>query len=339
MSKFESTFKTHALLLYHRLGHDSALGRANGRTVHIRQLEMFQSVALEGSFTRAGERMHVSQSAISRQIKLLEEELGGVLLNRRGRKVTLTQAGEELLKSANRLIRDLQDVVWQISETHQLHRGRIRLGGGMTVCIYILPKLLKRFRSRYKQVDLSVTSGTSENILRQIRNQQIDLGLLTLPIVARDLEVRPVLKEEMVVVTAPKHPLSRKTSAYPEDISRYPMILFERGSNTRRVLDQFFEENQIPINIAMETENVEIMKAMVTSGIGITIVPYSAIATDVRRRHFSYNRIAGAKLYRETGWVFAKSDYVPRTVREMLRIFDGMKHQFGKKPPGRDNRH
>src|SRR2546421_6875934 len=130
----------------------------------IRQLEMFRAVAEEGSFTRAGERLHVSQSAVSRQVKLLEEELGGVLLHRLGRKVVLTHAGELLLKTANRLFRDMQDVVWQISETHELHRGKLRIGGGMTVCIYVLPKLLKCYRSLYKEVDLRVTSGTSERI-------------------------------------------------------------------------------------------------------------------------------------------------------------------------------
>jgi DNA-binding transcriptional LysR family regulator len=294
----------------------------------VRQLEMFRAVAEEGSFTRAGERLHVSQSAVSRQVKLLEEELGGVLLHRRGRKVALTHAGELLLKTANRLFRDMEDVKFQISETHQLHRGALRLGGGMTVCIYVLPKLLKRYRSLYRQVDLRVTSGTSEGILKMVRNHEVDLGLLTLPIVEKDLEVVPALKEEMVVVTAPNHPLSRSRSIRPLDLAKYPLILFEQGSNTRKVLDQFFIEHEIATDVAMETENVEIIKAMVANGVGISIIPYPAIAKDVRQQRFSYNRIEGQKLYRETGWVYLKLDYVPRTITEMLRIFDSMKAQF-----------
>lgn len=300
----------------------------------IRQLEMFQAVAEEQSFTRAGEKIHVSQSAISRQIKLLEEELGGVLLHRRGRRVSLTDAGELLLKTANRLFRDMQDVVWQISETHHLHRGKLRLGGGMTVCIYILPKLLKKYRSLYKHVDLRVTSGTSEAILRLLRNHEVDLGLLTLPIVEKDLEVIPVLKEEMVVVTAPGHPLTRRRLVRPDELAKHPLILFEPGSNTRKMLDHFFLEEHIPCDMAMETENVEIIKAMVANGIGVTIVPYAAVAKDVRAKRFAYSRIEDRKLFRETGWVYLKSDYVPRTISEMLRVFDLMKHQFGIIPPG-----
>jgi DNA-binding transcriptional LysR family regulator len=299
----------------------------------VRQLEMFQAVAETGSFTRAGERLRVSQSAVSRQIKLLEEELGGVLLYRRGRRTSLTQAGGVLLKTANRLFRDLEDAASQISESHRLHRGTLRLGGGMTVCIYILPRLLKRFRTLHGQVDLRVTSGTSEAILRLLRNHDVDLGLLTLPVVAKDLEVIPVLKEEMVVVTASGHPLSRLKRVHPEDLSRYPWILFEPGSNTRKVLDQFFTEEKLPVQIAMETENVEIIKAMVANGIGITIIPYQAISRDVRQHRFFFRRIEGKRLYRETGWVYLRSDYVPRSVTEMIRVFDLMKPQLRIVPP------
>src|SRR5213594_1584178 len=300
----------------------------------IRQLEMFQAVAEERSFTKAGERLHVSQSAISRQIKLLEEELGGILLHRRTREIALTHPGELLLKTANRLFRDLQDVVWQISEAHQLRRGALRLGGGMTVCIYILPKLLKKYRSLYREVDLRVTSGTSEAILRLLRNHDVDLGLLTLPIVASDMEVLPVLKEEMVVVTAPGHPLSRSRAAEPKQLARFPWILFETGSNSRKVIDQFFLEESVPADVAMETENVEIIKAMVASGLGIALIPYSAVAKDVRAGRFAFTRVRGRRLYRETGWVYLKTDYVPRTITEVLRIFDLMKAQFGIRPPG-----
>jgi DNA-binding transcriptional LysR family regulator len=94
----------------------------------VRQLEMFRSVAEEGGFTRAAERLHVSQSAVSRQVKLLEEELGSLLLHRQGRRVALTSSGELLLKLANRVQRDMQDALWQIAETGKLHRGQLHLG-------------------------------------------------------------------------------------------------------------------------------------------------------------------------------------------------------------------
>lgn len=301
----------------------------------VRQLEMFRAVAEEGSFTRAAQRLHVSQSAVSRQLQLLEGELGGPLLHRSPKGVTLTAEGELLLKTANRIHRDLREAIWEISETKKLKRGQLSVAGGMTVCLYVLPKLLKRFRTLHKDVDLLVTSGSATRILQLVRNHHVDLALLTLPIIGPDLEVRPVLREELVIVTAPKHPLARQHVVDARSLGRYPLVVFEAGSSTRRIIDEFFHAQNIPMNIAMETESVEIIKAMVSSGLGIGLVPYAAIAADIRTHRFGWARVRGHRLHRETAWVYLKSDHVPRSITEVLSVFDKMSAEFGGRPPGR----
>ncbi|HEX6099207.1 MAG TPA: LysR family transcriptional regulator [Thermoanaerobaculia bacterium] len=300
----------------------------------VRQLEMFRAVVEAGSFTAAAHRLHVSQSAISRQLKLLEEELGTLLLERTGRGVNLTPEGHILLTAANRIWRDMQEVVAQIADTQKLQRGAVSLGGGMTVCLHVLPRLLKKFHTLYRNIDLRVTTGTAPDLLRSLRDHEIDLLLLTLPILGDDLEVRPVLKEEMVVVTAKNHELTRTRTIEPEAVTHEPLILFESGSNTRRVVDDLFLERKIGVNVVMETENVEIIKAMVANGLGVTILPYGAIAPDVRSGRFAWARMRGARLYRETGWVYLKSAHRRRAIDEVLRVFDEMKEQFGGRPPG-----
>ena len=299
----------------------------------IRQLEMFLAVAEEGGFTRAGERLHVSQSAISRQIGLLEKELGGPLFHREGRRVSLTHSGEILVGTAYNLFREMQQLVEQLADVHELRRGRLRLAGGMSVCMYVLPRLLKRYRRLYPDVDVRVTTGSSEVILRKLRAHEMDLALLTLPVIAKDLEVVPVLKEEMVVVTAPRHPLARKRVVEAREIGRFPLILYETGSRTRETIENFLREEKVSADVAMETENAEIIKAMVGSGIGITVLSHAAIAPDLRHKRLAFARIRDRKLYRETGWVYLKSDYVPRTVTEMLRVFERMRGQFTSKLP------
>lgn len=299
----------------------------------IRQLEMFLAVAEENGFTRAGERLHVSQSAISRQIGLLEKELGGPLLNRHGRRVSLTESGEILVRSAYNVFREMQRVVEQLSDVHELRRGRIRLSGGMSVCMYILPRLLKRYRRLHPDVEVRVSSGSSEEIIRKLRSHEMDLALLTLPLVADDLEVIPVLKEEMVVVTAQRHPLAHKGIVSAREVGRYPLILYETGSRTRETIENFLREENVSADVAMETENAEIIKAMVASGIGITVLSHAAVAPDLAHKRLAIARIRGRKLYRETGWVYLKSDYVPRTVTEMLRVFELMRGEFTSKLP------
>jgi DNA-binding transcriptional LysR family regulator len=300
----------------------------------LRQLEMFRAVAEQGTFTKAAGRLKVSQSAVSRQVQLLEHELGGSLLRRSGKGVSLTEAGELLLRMTHRVERDVEEALAEISQTHALQRGTLHLGGGMTVCLYILPRLLKKYRRLFPGVDLRVTAGSSEKILERVRAHEIDLGLLTLPIVARDMEVRPVLREELVVVTAPGHPLSRERSIDPKSLSKFPVILYETGSNTRKVLDQYFLEEEISASIAMESENVEIIKAMVAINLGVTIIPYTPVAKDVRAGRLAYCRIRGQRLFRETGWVFLKTEHRRRALSELLHVFDEMKDQFRTRPAG-----
>jgi DNA-binding transcriptional LysR family regulator len=297
------------------------------------QLDMFLAVAEEGSFTRAGERLHVSQSAVSRQIALLERELGGRLFHRDRRRTSLTHAGELLAAAASSLSRQLADVAGQISDVHELKSGRLRLAGGMSVCMYILPRLLKRYRALHPDVDLRVTSGTSEAILRKLRSHEVDLALLTLPVLEKDLEIVPVLKEEMVVVTAPGHALVARPTVDPREIGRYPLILYELGSRTREAIENFLREEKVRFEVAMENENAEIIKAMVANGNGITVLSHATVAADVRHRRLAFARFRGRKVYRETGWVYLKSDYVPRAVAEMLRLFEGMRGKFASRLP------
>ena len=299
----------------------------------FRQLEMFGAVAEEGTFTRAAERLHVSQSAISRQVKLLEEELGGSLLHRGPKRVALTQPGELLLKMVHRIQRDMVEVVAQISDTHTLHRGNLSVAGGMTVCLYIFPRLLKKFRALYPQVDLRVASGASENIQRQLRSAELDLALLTLPILARDLEVRPVLKEEMVVVTAPGHPLSRERTVEPKSLGRYPLILYEAGSNTRQGPRPVLPRRGGPGRGGDGDRERGDHQGHGRQRPGSERHPLRGGGQGRAHETPCPRRIRGRKLYRETGWVYLRSEYVPRTITEMIRVFDQMKDQFGGKPP------
>lgn len=291
----------------------------------LRQLDMFRAVAEEGSFTSAAKRLHVSQSAISRQVKILEDELGVRLLHRGARGVAVTRSGELMLSLTHRLNREVKDVVAQIAESQDLLRGSLTVAGGMTVCLHILPRVLRRYRRSYEGVDLKVVTGRNESLLALLRVHEVDLALLTLPVTDRDFEVVPVLKEEMVVVTAPRHPLAARRSVDVETLASFPQILYEIGSNTRRVQDRLFAQTDRPLNVAMETENVEITKAMVGAGLGISLIPFAAAAREVKSGRLAITRVRGQRLFRQAGWVYLASEYVPPPVTAMLELFESMK--------------
>ena len=298
----------------------------------LRQLEILQAIAETGSFTACGRKLHVSQSAISRQILLLEEELGEPLFLRVGRQVRMTPAAEALVQLGQRVFLDVRDTVGAITDRTRTLRGTLRLAGGMTVCLYVFPPLLKYLKRVHPKLDIRLTVATATRSVEEIRAGRVDAGLLTLPVDESDLVTVPVLREELLVLTMPTHPLAKKKTIQASDLSGQPFVLFEPGSATRGVIDAFFLTEKVEPTVMMDTENVEIIKAMVKTGLGIGIVPYQAIAREVRAGQFFCARIEGHELIRETGWVYARANRVPRMIHELQTAFDEIKGRLQLAP-------
>jgi DNA-binding transcriptional LysR family regulator len=299
----------------------------------LRQLEILQAIAETGSFTASGRKLHVSQSAISRQILLLEEELGEPLFLRVGRQVRMTPAAESLVQLGQRVFQDLRDTVGTITDRTRQLKGTLRLSGGMTVCLYVFPALLKHLRRVHPQLDVRLTVATAGQSVQQIRDGRVDTGLLTLPVEGADLVTVPVLREELLLVTTPAHPLARRRRIAAKDLAGYPFVLFEQGSATRKVIDRFFAAEHLEPTVVMDTENVEIIKAMVKTGLGIGIVPYQAVAREVRAGQVFCARVDGHELVRETGWVYARANRTPRMIHELLAAFEAVRARLRLHPP------
>jgi DNA-binding transcriptional LysR family regulator len=301
----------------------------------LRQLEILQAIAETGSFTACGRKLHVSQSAISRQILLLEEELGEPLFLRVGRQVLMTPAAESLVQLGQRVFLDVRETVGAITDRTRELRGTLRLSGGMTVCLYVFPPLLKHLRRVHPQLDVRLMVATAGRSLQEIRAGRVDAGLITLPVDESDLMTVPVLREELLLVTTPTHALARRRRVAPRDLAGQPFILFEMGSATRKVIDRFFASENIEPTIVMDTENVEIIKAMVKTGLGIGIVPYQAVAREVRGGQLFCARIEGHELVRETGWVYARANRLPRMIEELLAAFEFVRGRLRLAPKRR----
>ena len=298
----------------------------------LRQLEILQAIAETGSFTACGRKLHVSQSAISRQVLLLEEELGEPLFLRVGRQVRMTQAAETLVQLGQRVFQDVRETVGAITDRTRELRGTLRLSGGMTVCLYVFPPLLKHLRRVHPRLDVRLIVATAGRSVQEIRAGHVDAGLLTLPVEESDLVTVPVLREELLLVTMPTHPLAKQRKVAPADLAGEPFVMFESGSATRHVIDRFFVGENIEPTVVMDTENVEIIKAMVKTGLGISIVPYQAVAREVRAGQFFCARIEGHELVRETGWVYAKANRPPRVIRELLAAFGEVRGKLRLSP-------
>src|SRR5579872_189879 len=288
----------------------------------FRQLEMFQAVAENSSFTLAGQHLYVAQSAISRKIRILEEELGEKLFKRVNKRVFLTPAGEVMLRYTRRVFQELRNASLEISDITELRRGTIRIGSGMTACMYVLPPIIVKFQARYPKVEVQVVTGTAETLIPQIRNSALDMGVLTLPVNSPDLEVIPFAAEEMVLVVSPKNrALGHRRSVNAEELKEYPMILFNRGTATRRLIDEYFARlGQYP-RVVMESQDVASIKPLVAIDLGVSLLPLRAVALEAKRGELHYLRIRGEKLTRAIGLVFQNSDYKPKALQELAALF------------------
>ena len=288
----------------------------------LRHLEVVRDVAETGSFTAAARKLHVSQSAVSRQVLLLEEELGEPLFLRLGRKVKLTTAGQTLLDLSRRVLADVRTTTESIRDQQQAPSGILQLGGGMTVCLHVFPQLLKEFRKRQPRIDVKLTTGATSHLIERLRSGSLDIGLLTLPVHGPDLVQVPVMREELLLVLPASHKLAKSRRIVPSDLATQSWVLFEPGSSTRRVIDGMFDAHGLRPRVAMETENVEILKALTSIGMGLTILPYQALAREARAGSLRVRRIEGVTMVRETGWVYIRGTRVPRVVQHM---FDALK--------------
>lgn len=240
------------------------------------QLEAFTLVLDTGSFSAAAEHLGVSQPAVSAQVKELERKLGVRLIERVGRTTAPTAAGATLSGFA----RGLLDLGAEAHEAVSRHgdglQGTVRLGTGATACLHLLPPVLQRIRETHPGLHVVVRTGNTDDIVRRLELNALDLGLVTLPVSSRALVVSSVLQDRFVAVAA------TGAAALPQavragDLARQPLILFEPGANTRELVDAWLLKGGVRSRPAMELGSVEAIKEMVAAGLGCSVLPAMAL--------------------------------------------------------------
>ncbi|HYY05132.1 MAG TPA: LysR substrate-binding domain-containing protein, partial [Candidatus Limnocylindria bacterium] len=204
--------------------------------LQLAQLETLAAVARQGSFSHAARELHLSQPAVSMQVRQLEHALGMPLLERVGKRAFATKAGELLLAHAGRALRELEAGLEVLQQLRGIVAGRIRLGTSASFSIYLLPPALRRFRSRYPRAELTVVTGYAPEIARAVVASELDVGIVSLPVRERKLAVSPFYRDEVVAIAPPDRRWRRGQRATARDLVGAPLILFERGATLRRVI-------------------------------------------------------------------------------------------------------
>ncbi|MBB1623771.1 LysR family transcriptional regulator [Achromobacter sp. UMC71] len=248
------------------------------RGLNLDALRTFAQVIELGSFSAAAERGGITQPAVSLQVRQLERRFGLKLVERVGRRAGPTAAGLELLTH----IRAIDAALVQAEQAMTAHAsqvtGRVRLGTGATACTYLLPPLLADLRRRFPALDVVASTGNTSDMLRGLENNTLDMGLVTLPAPGRMIEATPVLEDEFVAIFPARGPFAIPDTATPQALAALPLVLFEPGARTRRLVDDWFEAAGIAAKPIMELGSTEAMKEIVAAGLGCAVLPKLAVS-------------------------------------------------------------
>jgi len=205
--------------------------------VQLAQLRTLEVIARHGSFSRAARELHLTQPAVSMQVRQLERGLGLPLLERVGKRAFPTRAGEVLLAHAARAFRELETGVAHVQELRGVVAGRVRLGTSASISVYLLPLALRRFRARFPDVDLVVVTGLAPDIARGVVANDLDLGLVSLPVRDRQLTVTPFYRDRLVAIEPVERRWRRRGAIRAAELTETTLILFDQASNVRRMID------------------------------------------------------------------------------------------------------
>jgi DNA-binding transcriptional LysR family regulator len=271
-----------------------------------RQLRAFSALARTGSFTLAARELFLSQSAVSHSMKALEEDVGCRLLDRVGKKVFLTQAGEQLLSHAEKILREMKAARESLQQLGKWGKGRLRLGASTTACQYVIPRALTEFKKRFADCAISIEPGDTALMIEALMANRIDVAISLRPQSDEPLEFRHLFTDELQFLVSPAHPWAQNGHAPREEATRQNFILYNRSSLTARLIDEYFREERIVLNTVMELGTMEAIKELVKLNLGVSIVaPWIAREEIASGSHVALS-MGRRKLKREWGILHLK---------------------------------
>ena len=296
------------------------------RRITFRQLETFAAVAKQNSFTKAAEALHLTQPAVSIQVRQITDTVGLPLFEQSGRDLALTPAGEELLKT----VRSLDDV-WNrfesaIDELKGMKRGKLRVAL-VTTAKYFLPRMLGAFCKRYPEIDIELEIANREKIVERLRNNQDDLYVMSYPPSDLDIVQRPFLDNEYVVIAPAGHwAVGRAVSL--SALAGEPFILREQGSGSRHVIEQHMRNSNLQLRVRLGLASNEAIRDLVASGMGLSVLSRHALGKDPERDGLAVLNVEGFPLKQAWNVVHLRSKVLSIPAQAFL---DDLMHQgFGK---------
>jgi DNA-binding transcriptional LysR family regulator len=287
-----------------------------------RRLHVFYSVARLLSFTKAAEALHMTQPAVTFQVRQLEEHFNTRLFDRTHNKISLTQAGERVFAHAEKIFEIYADMENSVRELTGEMSGVLILGASTTIAEYMLPALLGDFKAKYPDVNIRLKVSNTDGIVSMVENNIIDLGVVEAPVNNKNLAVEGCRSDRLVAITPPGHELAKQGMIPVKAIADYPFISREEGSGTREVIMDYLKESGVDparLDIIMELGSLEALKGAVEAGIGISIVSRATLAKEIKLGSVEVLEL-DPPLERPFSFVHQKHKFRQRAMDELLEF-------------------
>ena len=266
-----------------------------------RQLRAFATLARAGSFTLAAKELYLSQSAVSHSMNALEEDVGCRLLDRMGKKVWLTQAGEQLLHHAQKILGEMSEARESLQHLGQWGRTRLRVGSSSTACQHIVPAVLREFKESFPQCIICVEPGDTPEAIALLRENRVDLALALEPKSDEKIEFHPLFTDELVFLTSPAHPWAMAGQVTREEIPRQHYVLYNKHSYTFELVEEYFRAENMVLNTVIEFGSMEAIKELVKLGLGVSILAPWIAQKELREKSLVSLPLGRRKLKRDWG--------------------------------------
>lgn len=250
-----------------------------------RRLQVFQTVARLLSFTKAAEELHMTQPAVTFQVRQLEEQYNTRLFDRTHNRISLTEAGRKVYESAIHIFELYAEMDNAVRELTGDVGGVLILGASSTIAEYMLPVLLGDFKKKYPEVSIRLKVSNSDGIVNQVENNTIDLGVVEAPVNNKNLVVEQCRTDELVLIVPPGHELATRDKVSPKELIDYPFICREEGSGTRGVMLESMSADggsAGDLNIVMELGSLEAIKGAVEAGMGISVLSSATVVKELK---------------------------------------------------------
>jgi LysR family hydrogen peroxide-inducible transcriptional activator len=305
--------------------------------MELHQLRYFVAVAEQGSFTRAAERCFVSQPSLSQQVINLEKELGQPLIERLGRMIRLTDAGKSFYERAVRILGAVDEARECVQHETGWKEGELAVGGILTVVPYLLPDLVRAFRRRFSEAQVTVRENFTPVVVQECLSGELDLGIVALPIDDDRLVVEPLFTEELLVAIPSRHPLARRRTITLAEMAEQPFVLINELHCLGQQVVSFCRSHDCQPVISCQTAQLLTVQEMVGMGQGISLVPAMAARMDKSRLRV-YRSLGDDAPRRTLAVIHHRDRRQSRLVAEFRSVLRAPRARAARKPPVRQRR-